>query len=201
MKLYINEDTACVPAKTSYVDSGLDANGIYYFGKKPDPPQNWKDYLKKGRRTKMVKRDKLSEGYDEMAEQYLAEDTDIEEYGRLLPMDEVVYGMVNNIPEDEIDEAVKYFNVVSGLLGARGMYNKVYCYLCEEDWLDPMNFDYIRRDTSKVYKNGKYDSYKGSFQGHKFVVDKFSNNYAFTIYAKDEQTIIDIMTSVKEEYE
>ena len=47
MKLRIAEDTACIPSKISYMDEdGLDKNGIYYFGKKPDTPKNWKDALK-----------------------------------------------------------------------------------------------------------------------------------------------------------
>lgn len=48
-RLTIAEDTACVPSKTSYVEDGMDKNGIYYFGKKPDLPKNWRDY-KKGRK-------------------------------------------------------------------------------------------------------------------------------------------------------
>ena len=128
-KLYINEDTACVPAKTSYVDTGLDANGIYYFGKKPETPKNWKDYIKGKRKSNMVKRDKLSEGYDEMREKYLAEDNTLEEYGQILPLDEIVYGMTDNLPDDEIDEAIRYFERVSGLLGSRGNFSNIYCYL------------------------------------------------------------------------
>ena len=48
-RLTIAEDTACVPSKTSYAEDGMDKNGIYYFGKKPDIPLNWKEY-KKGRK-------------------------------------------------------------------------------------------------------------------------------------------------------
>ena len=45
MKLTISEDTCCIPSKTSYMDEdGYDKNGIYYFGKKPDKPINWRDY-------------------------------------------------------------------------------------------------------------------------------------------------------------
>ena len=46
-RLRIREDTACVASKTAYNDTGLDDNGIYYFGRKPKKPVNWKD-LKKG---------------------------------------------------------------------------------------------------------------------------------------------------------
>ena len=41
---YISEDTCSVPSKTSYVEDGFDDNGIYYFGKKPKLPVNWKEY-------------------------------------------------------------------------------------------------------------------------------------------------------------
>ena len=44
MKLRIKEDTCSIPAKTSYVEDGFDDNGIYYFGKKPKLPVNWKEY-------------------------------------------------------------------------------------------------------------------------------------------------------------
>ena len=48
IKLRIKEDTACIASKTSYMnEDGLDANGIYYFGKKPQKPLNWKEYKPK----------------------------------------------------------------------------------------------------------------------------------------------------------
>ncbi|MBO7212336.1 MAG: type II toxin-antitoxin system YafQ family toxin [Methanobrevibacter sp.] len=46
LKLTISEDTACIASKTSYIEDGFDKNGIYYFGKKPNLPVNWKDYKK-----------------------------------------------------------------------------------------------------------------------------------------------------------
>lgn len=53
LKLKIKEDTCCIPSKTSYIDEdGFDKNGIYYFGKKPKPPINWKDYKKKSKNKK-----------------------------------------------------------------------------------------------------------------------------------------------------
>lgn len=57
--LSISEDTACVASKTAYNDIGLDDNGIYYFGKKPKKPVNWKDIkkddVKKYKMNEMVK--------------------------------------------------------------------------------------------------------------------------------------------------
>lgn len=77
LKLRINEDTCCITSKTSYMDSGLDDNGIYYFGKKPEKPMNWKDYKRKKVKLEridstMVK--KLRES-DEMMTTYLTVDS------------------------------------------------------------------------------------------------------------------------------
>ena len=59
------------------MDSGLDDNGIYYFGKKPEKPMNWKDYKRKKVKLEridstMVK--KLRES-DEMMTTYLTVDS------------------------------------------------------------------------------------------------------------------------------
>lgn len=45
MKLYIKEDTACIPSKTSYMNEDGFYNGIYYFGD-PKQPKSWRDYVK-----------------------------------------------------------------------------------------------------------------------------------------------------------
>jgi hypothetical protein len=76
-RLRIFEDTCCITSKTSYMDSGLDDNGIYYFGKKPEKPMNWKDYKRKKVKLEridstMVK--KLRES-DEMMTTYLTVDS------------------------------------------------------------------------------------------------------------------------------
>ena len=60
IKLHIKEDTACVVSKTSYMEDGLDKNGIYYFGQKPETPKSWRDIFKTRNLT-----DKESEIYDE----------------------------------------------------------------------------------------------------------------------------------------
>lgn len=77
LKLSVREDTCCITSKTSYMDSGLDDNGIYYFGKKPEKPMNWKDYKRKKVKLEridstMVK--KLRES-DEMMTTYLTVDS------------------------------------------------------------------------------------------------------------------------------
>lgn len=56
MKLKISEDTACVASKTSYMDEdGLDKNGIYYFGDKPNLPTSWRKVFKKSKNVKQIK--------------------------------------------------------------------------------------------------------------------------------------------------
>ena len=63
LRLRIKEDTCCVASKTSYIDEdGLDANGVYYFGKKPKPPISWREFQKKGVRKNM----KIKESYYDM---------------------------------------------------------------------------------------------------------------------------------------
>lgn len=47
LKLSIVEDTCCIPSKTQYIGGPApDKNGIHYFGKKPKPPTNWRDWVK-----------------------------------------------------------------------------------------------------------------------------------------------------------
>ena len=72
MKLRIKEDTACIPAKTSYQGDGV-YNGIYYFGGPPIKPKSWKDFLKskkdkkiKERVTEMV----IKEAYEDIVRYY-----------------------------------------------------------------------------------------------------------------------------------
>ena len=66
LKLRVSEDTCCVASKTAYGDSGLDDNGIYYFGKKPNPPKHWRDECGVKKQNKSTKLSiKESEEYDE----------------------------------------------------------------------------------------------------------------------------------------
>jgi hypothetical protein len=285
-----SEDTCCIPSKTSYAEDGFDKNGIYYFGKKPKKPDNWKDFLKtKGRRKDMkVKEsyndlegstyemldtktvydydgfttdytlyvtdsqsgphfvcvfgdrdlydpndgsvdfdfetddydealewfdnytgyeyddeDEYDESYeyeysDSLSEEYLAED-DIEEYGQFMQLDDVVAGFTDNMPEDDIDKAIKYLNQVSAKLSSRGDFSNITFYSCTADWLDPLQHKDIFDSFSQIYKNGKYDGYIGTYKGKKFVVDHFDPSYAFDMYAKDEKTIRDILERIQKE--
>jgi hypothetical protein len=188
VKLRISEDTACIPSKTSYVDEdGWDKNGIYYFGEKPKKPINWKDY-KKGSNKKMI-----------TLESYLAEDS-LDEYGMFMQLDDAISGMVNNVDDDEIDEAVRYFERVAGVLGSKNRLSNVQCYFCNADWLNPSKQDWLRSNLKPLYKNKRYDSYVGTYNGKKFVVDQFSNNFDFTVYSTDENTIIDLIKDIEEAY-
>lgn len=54
MKLYIREDTACIPSKTSYMNEDGMKNGIYYFGD-PKEPEDWRDVFKTKKRRKNTK--------------------------------------------------------------------------------------------------------------------------------------------------
>jgi len=51
LKLYISEDTACIPSKTSYMNEDGMKNGIYYFGD-PKEPEDWRDVFKTKKRRK-----------------------------------------------------------------------------------------------------------------------------------------------------
>ena len=99
-KLTISEDTCCVASKTSYIDEdGLDKNGIYYFGKKPKAPVNWKDYKRNDN-----KRFKLKERYEE--------DNENSHYFYVMAWKD---GEFSDNPEtkqrfDIYDDAVKFFN-------------------------------------------------------------------------------------------
>ena len=295
LKLKIKEDTCCIASKTSYIDEdGLDANGVYYFGKKPNQPISWREFQKKGVKKNMkIKEsyydmedvaydlletksvydydgfttdyslygvrmddsddfhyyvcvfgdrdmydpnegsvdfdfetddydealewfdnytgyeyddeDEYDESYeyeysDSLSEEYLAED-DIEEYGQFMQLDDVVAGFTDNMPEDDIDKAIKYLNQVSAKLSSRGDFSNITFYSCTADWLDPLQHKDIFDSFSQIYKNGKYDGYIGTYKGKKFVVDHFDPSYAFDMYAKDEKTIRDILERIQKEFD
>lgn len=54
IKLRIREDTAYIPSKTTYSENEFH-NGIFYFGKKPEKPKNWKEYIKQKRLKELLK--------------------------------------------------------------------------------------------------------------------------------------------------
>ena len=336
LKLTISEDTSCVASKTSYIgEDGLDANGIYYFGKKPKLPVNWKDAFKTRNLTdeetrvydewlnaeaehtgenifdmidghrnkkkgmcemklirendneivdyieldsKQVKdadgwltdytmymkiettRDKWlaflqsanpenpevpedmiagyvfvfgdkdfynpNDGYDDfdcecdyedeawewfdsytgfddeddIYESVLRESSSVaDENGRFMQLDDALSGMVDNVSDDDIDDSVRHFERISSLLGQKKRLSTIYCYFCNEGWLDPISYP-EKFNLKPMYKNGKYDAYIGEFNGKKFIADHFSN-YDFTLYAVDEDTINGVVDEVNKEYE
>ena len=132
-------------------------------------------------------------------ESYLAEDS-LDAYGMFVQLDDAMSGMVNNVDDDEIDEAVRYFERVAGALGSKNRLSNVQCYFCNADWLNPSKQDWLQSNLKPLYKNKRYDSYVGTYNGKKFVVDQFSNNFDFTIYSTDENTIIDLIKDIEDAY-
>lgn len=193
-KLKISEDTACVASKTSYIDEdGLDKNGIYYFGKKPKPPVNWKDYKKDD-----IKNFNLKERSDRKMKLSIKESF-ADENGIFMQMDDAMNGLIGNVDDDDIDEVVKYYSTVSRKLGAKDRYSEIYCYFSNELWLDPLgNRSYF--DLVPVYKNGKYESYLCNSKYGKFIVDHFSDNFDFTMYALDESIIDNVLKDIEIKY-
>ena len=287
LRLRIKEDTCCVASKTSYMnEDGLDANGVYYFGKKPKKPDNWKDFLKtKGRRKGMkikesyydmedvtydlletksvydfdgfttdyslygvrmddsddfhyyvcvfgdrdmydpnegsVDFDFETEDYDEaiewfenytgyeyeddddMYESYLAEDDEnaADKYGSFQMLDDLVSNFTGNMPEDDIDKAVKYLNRVTKMLTNGKNYSDVVYYGCVEGWLDPIDHKSMFKDFKQIYKKNDYDAYYATYNGKPFIVDHFDLNTDFGMYATDESVIYEIIDAISKEYE
>ena len=56
-------------------------------------------------------------------------------------------------------------------------------------------------DLTPVYKNGKYDAYICNSKYGKFIVDHFSNNFDFTMYATDESIIDNVLKDIELKYE
>lgn len=108
--------------------------------------------------------------------------------GMFVYLDEVIEGLMNNLDDAEIDEALNYFRTVSAKLGKRDKYSEIVCYFCNDSWLDPIEHEDIVY-LEPIYKNKKFDAYVGLFGEDKFVVDHFSNNFDFTMYALNEKTI------------
>lgn len=192
-KLKISEDTACIASKTSYMDEdGLDKNGIYYFGDKPKLPVNWKDYKKDDN-----KKYGLKEGN---TMKLRINESIADENGMFMQMDDAMEGLIGNVSDSDINEVVRYYSTVSGKLGKKDKYSSIYCYFSNESWLDPLenksDFDLI-----PVYKNGKYDAYICNSKYGKFIVDHFSNNFDFTMYATDESIIDNVLKDIELKYE
>lgn len=195
MKLTIAEDTACVASKTSYIDEdGLDKNGIYYFGEKPKPPVNWKDYKKDD-----IKNFNLKERSDRKMKLSINESF-ADENGRFMQMDDAMSGLIGNVDDDDIDEVVRYYSTVSRKFGAKDRYSSIYCYFSNESWLDPLE-NRSDFDLTPVYKNGKYDAYICNSKYGKFIVDHFNNNFDFTMYALDEDIIDNVLKDIELKYE
>ena len=198
MKLTIAEDTACVASKTSYIDEdGLDKNGIYYFGKKPKPPVNWKDYKKDD-----IKNFSLKERSDRKMKLSIKESF-ADENGMFMQMDDAMSGLIGNVDDDDIDEVVRYYSTVSGKLGKKDKFSDIVCYFCSDsaDVCDPIDSSKIYFGFKSVYKDRKFDSYVSSKYGDKFVIDHFNDNFMFTVYATNEDVINRLIDDLSNEYD
>lgn len=193
LKLHIEEDTACVASKTSYMDEdGLDKNGIYYFGDKPKLPVSWKDYKKDDN-----KKHGLKEGN---TMKLRINESIADENGMFMQMDDAMEGLIGNVSDSDIDEVVRYYSTVSGKLGKKDKYSSIYCYFSNESWLDPLE-NRSDFDLTPMYKNGKYDAHICNSKYGKFIVDHFSNNFDFTMYATDESIIDNVLKDIELKYE
>ena len=197
-KLRIAEDTACVASKTSYIDEdGLDKNGIYYFGKKPKPPVNWKDYKKDD-----IKNFSLKERSDRKMKLSIKESF-ADENGMFMQMDDAMSGLIGNVDDDDIDEVVRYYSTVSGKLGKKDKFSDIVCYFCSDsaDVCDPIDSSKIYFGFKSIYKDRKFDSYVSSKYGDKFVIDHFNDNFMFTVYATNEDVINRLIDDLSNEYD
>lgn len=194
LKLKISEDTACVASKISYMDEdGLDKNGIYYFGDKPNLPTNWRKVFKKSKNVKQIK-----ERCDYM--KLRINESMADEDGMFMQLDDVMSGLIGNVSDSDINEVVRYYSTVSRKLGAKDRYSEICCYFSNESWIDPLE-NKSDFDLTPVYKNGKYDSYMCNSKYGKFIVDHFSDNFDFTMYALDESIINNVLIDIELKYE
>lgn len=193
-KLKIKEDTACIASKTSYMDEDwLDKNGIYYFGDKPNLPTNWRKVFKKSKKVKQIK-----ERCDYM--KLRINESIADENGMFMQMDDAMDGLIGNVSDSDIDEVVRYYSTVSRKLGVKDRYSEIYCYFSNESWLDPLE-NRLDFDLTPIYKNGKYDAHICNSKYGKFIVDHFSNNFDFTMYATDESIIDNVLKDIELKYE
>ena len=123
-----------------------------------------------------------------------------DENGRFMQMDDAMEGLIGNVDDADIDEVVRYYSTVSRKLGAKDRYSSIYCYFSNESWIDPLE---NRSDfnLTPIYKNGKYDAYICNSKYGKFIVDHFSNNFDFTMYALDESIIDNVLKDIELKYE
>ena len=149
------------------------------------------------------------DGYDDFDESYDYDELDeavqrgqmtAEENGMFLTLDDIMDSMMGNLDDNTIDESVRYYETVSGKLNRKNRFQDITVYLCNSNWLDPLE-NKSMFDLKPIYKNGKYDAYVGEYNGKKFVVDHFNDRFDFTIYADDESTVYSIIADIDEQYE
>ena len=198
-KLRIKEDTACVASKTSYIsEDGFDKNGIYYFGKKPNLPINWKEYKKKDKITKRgVVEMIIKESYDDVRRYFEVESKQVkdsdgfwndytmyEEY--VIPKDEW-YNFLKNY-KDGVTLKDEWFNRYVFVFGDKELYDPndgydEWDYECESeqeayDWFEDYNgFDeYDECLETKPIMSESISDESGMFMQLDDVVDGFTGN-------------------------
>lgn len=124
----------------------------------------------------------------------------IDDSGMFMQMDDAMEGLIGNVSDSDIDEVVRYYSTISGKLGKKDKYSSIYCYFSNESWLDPLE-NRSDFDLTPMYKNGKYDAHICNSKYGKFIVDHFSNNFDFTMYATDESIIDNVLKDIELKYE
>ena len=125
---------------------------------------------------------------------YLNESNKItEENGTFEQLDDVMSGFIGNLSDEEEDEAVGYFSRICQLLGKKDRPQDVVYYRCSESFFDPADHRDVFGTLKSVYKNGRYNSAIGQYNGKKFITDHFDTGSNFGIYAVSEDIIDDII--------
>lgn len=140
---------------------------------------------------------------EDMYESYLAEDneSEVDQYGGFQMLDDVVSNFTGNMPEDDIDKAIKYLNKITKMLTHGSNYSDVVYYGCVADWLDPIDHKGLFQDFKQIYKRNEYEAYYGTYNGKPFIVDHFDLNAEFGMYATDESIIYEIIDAIAEGFE
>lgn len=113
--------------------------------------------------------------------------------GEFLTLDDAMSTLIGNLSEDEVDEAIGYFSRVCKALNQTDKPQNVVYYRCSESWFDPADHRDVVGVLKSMYKNGRYNSGIGAFNGKKFVTDHFDTGTAFGLYATSEDIIDDII--------
>ena len=224
-KLRMKEDTSCVPSKTAYMEDGLDKNGIYYFGDKPEAPLNWRDYegidkkLKgtsehelydsafvsppkfesRMRRNRRMNRGR-NEGYRGRRNMYRGlRESIADRYGIIQTLDEVASGLTDNVSDRVFDDTIRYYNNICRKLRCGSNYGAVYVFCGDNYEVCPLE-EKRMFNLQPLYKNSKFNAYIGECNGNMFIVDEGEGYNDFRIYARDVSTIECVISQMENLY-